>query len=198
MYLTFSNTILLIGIAGAVLPLVLHLLSRSRYSTVEWGAMLFLDGTEARQQQNTKLNQVALLGARMAVVALLSMALAQPVLRQWGPEPDARGAALQTAHRGELACLAGAGMCAAAVVVLIALSTAAAERARMRRRRVICVALAIVAGLGAAILARRALAWRAETFRLAAQQPGETATAAQHPPVRQRVDAGILMDCSPS
>src|SRR5690348_5422873 len=187
MYLTFSNTILLIGIAGAVLPLVLHLLSRSRYSTVEWGAMLFLDGTEARQQQNTKLNQVALLAARMVVVALLAMALAQPVLRQWGPEPDARGAALQTAHRGELACLAGAGTCAAGVVLLIALAAGAADRASMRRRRVVCVALAVASGLGAATLGRRALAWRTETFRLAAEQTGEPAQTPRAA-VRQRVD----------
>lgn len=208
MYLTFSNTMLLIGVAGAVLPLVLHLLSRARYANVEWGAMLFLEGMEARQQQNTKLNQVSLLAARMGVVALLALALAQPVLRQWGPEPDARGAALQTAHRGELACIAGAGACAAAAVLLIALgarpataeSTGRAERRGGRAghgRRILCMLLAVAAGLGAGTLGKRALAWRAETFRLASEQSG----GAGQPPrvgLRQRVDAAILLDCSPS
>ena len=47
----FLNAIMLAGIGGAVLPLVLHLMNRARYRTVEWGAMMFLRGDGARQQQ---------------------------------------------------------------------------------------------------------------------------------------------------
>jgi hypothetical protein len=81
----FLNATMLAGVAGALVPLVLHLLSRSRYRTVEWGAMMFLDGAEPRVMQSARLKQVVILLLRMGIVALLAMALAQPVLRgRWG------------------------------------------------------------------------------------------------------------------
>jgi len=76
---------MLAGVAGALVPLVLHLLSRSRYRTVEWGAMMFLEGAEARVLQSARLKQLVILLLRMALVGLLATALAQPVLRgRWG------------------------------------------------------------------------------------------------------------------
>src|SRR5688572_16722885 len=76
---------MLAGIAGALVPLVLHLLSRSRYRTVDWGAMLFLEAAEARVMQAARVKQFVILLLRMLTVALLAMALAQPVMRgRWG------------------------------------------------------------------------------------------------------------------
>src|SRR5947199_111355 len=43
----FQNPLLLIGVGAAVVPLVLHLLSRARYRDVDWGAMMFLPGADA-------------------------------------------------------------------------------------------------------------------------------------------------------
>src|SRR5258706_2197242 len=81
----FLNATMLAGIAGALLPLVLHLLSRSRYRTVEWGAMMFLDGGDARVMQSARIKQWVILLMRMGLVAALAMALAQPVMRgRWG------------------------------------------------------------------------------------------------------------------
>jgi hypothetical protein len=81
----FLNLSMLAGVAGALVPLVLHLLSRSRYRTVDWGAMMFLDAAEARVMQSARVKQVVILLVRMAVVALLAVALAQPVIRgRWG------------------------------------------------------------------------------------------------------------------
>lgn len=197
MYLTFSNTLLLIGLAGALAPVVLHLLSRARYANVDWGAMLFLDGMEARQQQKTRLNQVTLLAARMLVVALLAMTLAQPVLRQWGPEPDARATAIQTADRGELACLTGAAACAVGAVFLLVLAMGGAGEKRAVAQRMVCLTLAMGAFVGALALGRRALGWRAEATRLGALQPGNSAGSGQAA-LQQRMDAVLLLDCSPS
>ncbi|CAA9440331.1 MAG: hypothetical protein AVDCRST_MAG64-4111, partial [uncultured Phycisphaerae bacterium] len=39
----FANPYMLVGLSLAVLPVVIHLLSRARYRTVDWGAMMFLD-----------------------------------------------------------------------------------------------------------------------------------------------------------
>jgi hypothetical protein len=81
----FLNITMLAGLAGALVPLVLHLLSRSRYRTVEWGAMMFLEGAEARVMQSARVKQWLLLLLRMGLIAGVAMALAQPVIRgRWG------------------------------------------------------------------------------------------------------------------
>jgi hypothetical protein len=81
----FLNLTMLAGIAGALLPLVVHLLSRSRYRTVDWGAMMFLQGAEARTLQGARIKQWAILLLRMTLIASLAMALSRPVMRgRWG------------------------------------------------------------------------------------------------------------------
>src|SRR5690349_21008608 len=92
----FLNVTMLAGVAGALVPVVLHLLSRSRYRTVEWGAMMFLEGADARVMQSARIKQWLILLLRMGVVAGLAMALAQPVVRgRWGRvAPDGRTAAV--------------------------------------------------------------------------------------------------------
>ena len=82
--MVFHNAILLSGIAAALVPLVLHLLSRSRYRNVEWGAMMFLDGGEMRRRESSRLKQWILLLLRTGTVALLAVALARPVLQGKG------------------------------------------------------------------------------------------------------------------
>lgn len=85
----FLNAIMLAGVGGAVVPLILHLLSRARYRNVDWGAMMFLVDAGMRQQQTARLRQWILLFLRMAIVALLAMALARPVVSAagWGAAP---------------------------------------------------------------------------------------------------------------
>src|SRR6185312_3457783 len=100
MFLTFTNTALLIGLAGAAIPLVLHLLSRTRYQTVDWGAMVFLQGLEGRPQYSARLNQILLLATRMAMVGLVALALAQPVLQHWSIHAFG-DEALRAADRGQ-------------------------------------------------------------------------------------------------
>jgi hypothetical protein len=64
----FLNVIMLAGIAGAAVPLLLHLLSRARCRQVNWGAMMFLHTADARQRRSTRLKQWLLLAVRMALV----------------------------------------------------------------------------------------------------------------------------------
>ena len=80
----FQNPLLLLGVGAAVVPLVLHLLSRARYRDVDWAAMMFLQGADAKQRQSSRLSQFLLLLVRGATVGLLAVALARPVLRdEW-------------------------------------------------------------------------------------------------------------------
>src|SRR5438067_1846422 len=75
----FLNATMLAGIAGAVLPLVLHLLNRARYRNVEWGAMMFLGLDETGQRRSSRFKELTLLALRMSIVAALAVALARPV-----------------------------------------------------------------------------------------------------------------------
>ncbi len=76
----FEHLIMLAGLGGAALPLVIHLLSRARYRVVDWGAVMFLEAPTQRSRQHVgRLREIALLMVRMAIVALLAVALARPV-----------------------------------------------------------------------------------------------------------------------
>src|SRR5436190_1334528 len=91
----FDHPIMLAGLGGAVIPLVLHLLGRARYRSVEWGAMMFLDeqlaGPRVRLAAHVK--EWVLLALRMGMVALLAIALARPVVTA----PDIAGEGRVTA-----------------------------------------------------------------------------------------------------
>ena len=75
----FENTIMLAGLGGAVVPLVIHLLGRARYRSVEWGAMMFIESDGPKWRDGARLREWALLAVRMAAVGLLAVALARPV-----------------------------------------------------------------------------------------------------------------------
>ena len=87
----FLNPLLLLGVGAAVIPLVLHLLSRARYREVDWAAMMFLQGADVNQRQSSRLSQFLLLLVRGATVGLLAVALARPVLRDPGGGPAPGG-----------------------------------------------------------------------------------------------------------
>src|SRR5258708_5053088 len=89
--MTFLNPIMLAGLSAALVPLVLHLLNRSRYRNVDWAAMMFLEGLDARQHRSTRLKQWLLLTARTMTLALLAVALARPVLHAHGRPPAQPG-----------------------------------------------------------------------------------------------------------
>ncbi len=84
----FTNATMLAGVAGAMVPLTLHLLGRARYRSVTWGAVMFLGIDQARQSRASRLKELTLLLIRMSLVALLAVALSRPVLTPGGSLPD--------------------------------------------------------------------------------------------------------------
>src|SRR5947209_15641105 len=90
-HMIFRNPIMLVGLAAALVPLVLHFLNRARYRNVEWGAMMFLDGMEPRAYQGAQLKQWVLLGVRTGILAILAVALARPVFSVAGGAPADAG-----------------------------------------------------------------------------------------------------------
>lgn len=76
----FLNGIMLAGLVGIAVPVILHLLARARYRSVDWGAMMFLVGVNPRQQHSARLRQFILLFLRCAAIALIALAFARPIV----------------------------------------------------------------------------------------------------------------------
>lgn len=77
MPITFLNLAMLAGLTAVVIPPLIHLLNRRRYDVVAWGAMQFLEVSQ-RTRRRVFLEEVILMLARMALIALMVVALAAP------------------------------------------------------------------------------------------------------------------------
>jgi len=74
-----SSPLMLWGLAGISIPVIIHLLSRRRSVTIDWGAMQFLDiGRRARRK--FQLTELILMAGRMLILAVVALALARPLL----------------------------------------------------------------------------------------------------------------------
>ncbi len=76
----FLNVALLIGATAAAVPLIIHLLHRTRIRVVHWGAMQFLAGAIEKKSRRLQWQQWLLLAIRCSIPALLALAMAQPAL----------------------------------------------------------------------------------------------------------------------
>ncbi|MGC1276529.1 MAG: BatA domain-containing protein [Planctomycetaceae bacterium] len=72
------------GLIAAGGPVIIHLLNRRRFRTVEWGAMAFLRKAMQRSRRSLRLRDLLLLVLRTAAVLLFGFALARPVLSNSG------------------------------------------------------------------------------------------------------------------
>jgi uncharacterized membrane protein len=75
-----SNSIFLWGLAGSLIPLVLHLERRRSARTVPFTMLRFLREVERRRFLNLRILELLLLFLRMAIIALIAIALAGPTL----------------------------------------------------------------------------------------------------------------------
>lgn len=76
----FLMTSMLIGLAAVSIPIIIHLLHRQRTTPVQWGAMQFLLESPLQLKRRKKVDHWLLMLLRMAVIALLVLALARPLL----------------------------------------------------------------------------------------------------------------------
>jgi len=77
--MSFTHTAFAIaGVIAAVGPVVIHLLNRRRYRTIEWGAMAFLKKALHRTRRALRLRDLLLLALRTAALLLFGVALARP------------------------------------------------------------------------------------------------------------------------
>ncbi len=81
--MTFLNVTLAIGAAASGIPVVIHLLNRRRFDVVRWGAMHLITPILRTNRRRIRLEQLILLLMRMAILALLALCMAGPVLTGW-------------------------------------------------------------------------------------------------------------------
>ena len=74
----FLHPLLLWGLAGAAVPVLIHLFNRRRYRRLSWAAMDFLLAAYRRTRRRMRLENFLLLLARCAAVSLLALAVARP------------------------------------------------------------------------------------------------------------------------
>jgi len=74
------NALALIGLAGVVLPVLIHLLARGHARTRRFPSLRFIDPSQLVPTRRTRVQDPILLAVRCAIVALAAFALAQPVL----------------------------------------------------------------------------------------------------------------------
>src|SRR5262245_1719725 len=81
MELFFNNPLFLWGVAAAPLPLLLHLINRTRAKKVPFTALQFIEQSLAQQSIKRRLRELLLLLLRVALLALLALLLARPFLK---------------------------------------------------------------------------------------------------------------------
>ncbi len=78
--MTFLNPLVLLGLAAAAIPVILHLLNRRRRRTVEFSSLRFLKELQHSSLRRLKLRQWLLLLLRTLLIAALVLSFARPVV----------------------------------------------------------------------------------------------------------------------
>ena len=81
--MTFLNALLAFGATAFSVPLINHLLNRSKYLTIDWGAMQFLDASVKVNSRRIQWKQLLLLLIRCLIPVLLALAMARPLIQTW-------------------------------------------------------------------------------------------------------------------
>jgi hypothetical protein len=76
----FLNPWLLAGLAGATIPIIIHLVRQQAAKPLDWGAMRFLFDTISIRRRKMEWEDLLLMAARCLLAALFALALARPFL----------------------------------------------------------------------------------------------------------------------
>ena len=89
--ISFLNPILLLGILGASIPIIIHLINKKKAISHKFAAIDFILQTNKRISVKFKLRQLILLILRASLIAFLAIALAKPFIKNFiggTPEKD--------------------------------------------------------------------------------------------------------------
>ena len=78
--MAFLNPLFLLGLLATGIPLVIHLWNRRRVVTIDFSSLIFLTAAHRENARRFQLRQLLILLLRMAIIALIVVALARPFL----------------------------------------------------------------------------------------------------------------------
>ncbi len=81
--MTFLQLFILWGLPLCIIPVIIHLLNRMRYRTVDWAAMNFLFKASRSSTGMARIRQILILAARIFAICLLIFAFARPLVGGW-------------------------------------------------------------------------------------------------------------------
>jgi hypothetical protein len=79
--LAFLVPLFLLGIAGVVIPIVVHLTRRQRRNVVHFPSLMFLEKIPYQEQRRRRIQHWLLLSLRALALALLAVAFARPFVQ---------------------------------------------------------------------------------------------------------------------
>ena len=88
--MAFLNPLFLFGLLAAGIPLVIHLWNRRRVVTIDFSSLLFLTAAHRENARRFQLRQLLILLLRIAIIALIALALARPFLTLGLPAASVR------------------------------------------------------------------------------------------------------------
>jgi hypothetical protein len=80
----FGTPVMLLWLAAAALPIIIHLLNRRKHRETRWAAMEFLLAAVRKNSRRIRIEQWLLLAVRTLIVALTVFAMAQPFFDSLG------------------------------------------------------------------------------------------------------------------
>ena len=131
--MTFLNWIMLFGLVALAIPILIHLLNRSKPRVMEWAAMQFLLASLTYRSRRILLEELVLLVLRCLTLACLALAMARPFL------PSRSSVPWVLVLPAFLAAAVGIGLAAALW-----------NQVALRRRLLRGVAIVAIVGLGVA------------------------------------------------
>ena len=78
--MAFLNPFFLFGLLAAGIPLIIHLWNRRRVVTIDFSSLMFLMAAHRENARRFQLRNLLILLLRMAIIALIALALARPFL----------------------------------------------------------------------------------------------------------------------
>lgn len=78
--MTFLNPAILIGLAAATIPIIIHLLNLRKLKKIEFSTLIFLKELQKNKIRRVKLKQWLLLALRVLIILLIVTAFARPTL----------------------------------------------------------------------------------------------------------------------
>lgn len=86
--MSFTNPLMLIGLAAILVPIIIHLFNFRRYKTIYFSNVQMLEDIQKKTKRASQLQQLVVLMLRILGIACLVLACAQPFLR--GSDKSAR------------------------------------------------------------------------------------------------------------